>query len=468
MTLQYYGNHIFNSENHKLIKLPQNLIKKINSKDSIENFYKTTEEFEMNDNEMAAIEKFLFSKPLYLSMNNKDKSNLKDIKTCEQLQLIATAACNLKCKYCYANEGTYNKETKFMKEDLAIQIIDSFFSKYNYIDTIMFFGGEPLLNESLIVKVCKYLHTNYKGRFTDINLMSNLYSLTDTMIKTIKDYSINVVTSLDGKESENDKNRVDLNDKGTYNIVNDNIYRLKQKTNQPLKIQATVSTNPERDFVETKKDLMKQFSKDYDIKLATINEVKNLEASTTYSDHEISVKEKTSNLIEEIHASINYNILTDDVLSLYYFIIGQKQDYKCNAGVEIFTVFPDGEIYPCQLFGLDESKKYKLGTISTTKVFDFQKFNEVQSDLKLKLNKEDHSSCRKCIAKNMCLSCVGLSISSNSDLHPTNKECRDIVNRYFSFIYAYIYLYENSNLLREFIITINNILDDYDSNKSMN
>lgn len=68
------------------------------------------------------------------------------------LTLMITQDCNLRCTYCYGVNGMYNHKG-FMTQETAETAID-YFVKYAVSDelSICFFGGEPLLNFSLIKK----------------------------------------------------------------------------------------------------------------------------------------------------------------------------------------------------------------------------------------------------------------------------------------------------------------------------
>ncbi len=468
MELRYYGNYIFNTKNHKLIRLPEDLFKQISKTKNINSFWEMINNLQikyMDDNVKKQIKIFLFSDSLY-SQQNKEQ-NSKILNSCTQLQFLVTNTCNLKCKYCYAKEGTYNKNIKFMSFSTIIKTLDVFFNKYEYIDTIMFFGGEPLLNYDIIKKSCAYLNENYKGRYGAINIMTNLYELSDDMINFIKKYSINIATSLDGYEKDNDINRINKSNVGTYYTVNKNILRLKKEANQPIKIQATICAKSEDEFIEKKFKLMKQFSTEYGVQLTTINKVQNFKKKSSNNlTNNLTNKDlsfESSNLIKEITISIDNKILTDQVLRFYYFLIGQKNKYRCKAGLCSFSIFPDGDINPCQLFALDKNSKYLLGNIELLKDKYIKNFNDIQNKLESKLNKDSNEKCKTCIAKDICLSCVGTSITYNNELYPIEEECQETILRYLAFIESYIYLYQNPKFYRDFIINTKNIIDNFNN-----
>lgn len=71
------------------------------------------------------------------------------------LCLIISHDCNLRCGYCYADQGTFGGEKKLMSFKTAKESIDKLLSK-NCNNFILFFGGEPFLNFPLMKDVVEY------------------------------------------------------------------------------------------------------------------------------------------------------------------------------------------------------------------------------------------------------------------------------------------------------------------------
>ena len=66
--------------------------------------------------------------------------------------------CNLKCKYCFASEGTYNTARDYMSEEVACAAIDFLIENSGDRKSLEvdFFGGEPLLNLDVVKACVKY------------------------------------------------------------------------------------------------------------------------------------------------------------------------------------------------------------------------------------------------------------------------------------------------------------------------
>lgn len=71
----------------------------------------------------------------------KNKDNIVNI------ELMTANTCNLSCKYCYANGGTYGKNRSIMQENTVIDILNYVSKISNNIKIVNFFGGEPFLEK---------------------------------------------------------------------------------------------------------------------------------------------------------------------------------------------------------------------------------------------------------------------------------------------------------------------------------
>ncbi|SEU02798.1 Radical SAM superfamily protein [Enterococcus malodoratus] len=96
----------------------------------------------------------------------------------EQLTLQVTQGCNLVCGYCPYSCSSSNQRSHSntkMSEEIAYKAVDLFYEKSALIDpvTISFYGGEPLLNISLIKKVVKYANDKFFGKKVNYGITTN-------------------------------------------------------------------------------------------------------------------------------------------------------------------------------------------------------------------------------------------------------------------------------------------------------
>ncbi|WP_049750446.1 radical SAM protein [Thermosipho melanesiensis] len=82
-----------------------------------------------------------------------------------RLALNVSQVCKLRCKYCYANSGTYGTPGLMNKKVLR-QALNFFLSKYK-IHNIHIFGGAPLLNVDIIDEIFRILALKFNKKTTD-------------------------------------------------------------------------------------------------------------------------------------------------------------------------------------------------------------------------------------------------------------------------------------------------------------
>lgn len=159
-----------------------------------------------------------------------------------QLILNISEECNLRCRYCiysdaYLYTRSHNKSQ--MNFSTAKKAIDYYFTMFKKVwrrnpyrkPMIGFYGGEPLLNFSLIKETIDYIKfkfPEFKERLF-FNISTNGTLLTESVIDYLVSNDVTIAVSLDGDENENDRLRVDKNGSGTFSKVMKNIQKLKSK-----------------------------------------------------------------------------------------------------------------------------------------------------------------------------------------------------------------------------------------------
>lgn len=143
---------------------------------------------------------------------------LKD--SLQNITLEVTERCNLRCKYCIYNES-HCEYRSFGKEDMTWDIAKAAidYLKEHSKDTekpyIGFYGGEPLLNYSLIEKSVEYANSLFNNTIT-FSLTTNATIITDEIADFLAENDFSPIISLDGPEILHDANRVFIDGKGSF------------------------------------------------------------------------------------------------------------------------------------------------------------------------------------------------------------------------------------------------------------
>lgn len=304
------------------------------------------------------------------------------------LQFMIQLGCNLRCKYCYAHDGTYDYGKNWIIDvETGKRIVDSLIKKgIHTIHKVTFFGGEPSLFPDTINAICKYVEKLQENKLlnNDIQffMVTNCTYMPDDLIKTIKKYNIRLTISLDGNPIVNDQLRVHANGSGTYENVITNIKRMRDAEVEPVMIEATYTCIHEKEKVsraEVKKELER---------LTGIKSVLLVDCEGEYAP-------KTEEVIQNDNE-------TEDILELYTLgkicmqmeTKGSINDVYCSAGHHDMAILANGEVYPCHRFVSDKATCLGNVFIDDTEIGTLDV-----------CNKQNNDKCKKCWAINYCKRC---------------------------------------------------------------
>lgn len=195
----------------------------------------------------------LYSKDLYEDIAKKNNEEPSFIKA---LCLNIAHDCNLRCKYCFADEGDYKGRREIMSPEVAKKSID-FVLKHSgprkNIEVDLF-GGEPLMAVDTIKQVVEYARKEEKKynkniRFT---MTTNATLLTDEMMDYLDKNMGNIVLSIDGRKEVNDKVRVRIDGTGSHDAILPKIKKMVEKRDKSKQyyVRGTFTRN-NLDFLRT-------------------------------------------------------------------------------------------------------------------------------------------------------------------------------------------------------------------------
>lgn len=165
------------------------------------------------------------------------------------LYLILTQTCNLNCTYCPFSSSSH-ADSSMMSLKTIGRALDFWASQIKNRDstaqhTVIFYGGEALLNRATLLEGLRYLRSLQKtGRLprnTVPLLATNGLLIDKTIIKVLKKYDVTTVVGCDGPAESNDSFRRDANDQPTFAAI-DRI--LHQLIAAGVRTSASVSITP--------------------------------------------------------------------------------------------------------------------------------------------------------------------------------------------------------------------------------
>jgi len=138
------------------------------------------------------------------------------------LALCLSDACNLRCSYCYLGSPA-SRPTTSMSEETATRAVDLLFDE-SFGErrlSIVFFGGEPLLNPGVIERVASHARAraSREGRDVTFHMTTNGTLLTPEVAERLHGLRVRVLVSVDGGRAEHDAHRTFLDGRGSYDTI---------------------------------------------------------------------------------------------------------------------------------------------------------------------------------------------------------------------------------------------------------
>ena len=323
--------------------------------------------------------------------------------------------CNLRCKYCFADEGEYNGHKGVMSLETAKKAIDYVVKRSGPRRNIEIdlFGGEPTMIMNTVKEIIKYARENEKEwkkniRFT---MTTNATLLNDEMMEFMDKEMGNIILSLDGRKEVNDNVRIKVDGSGSYDDILPNIKKMIDKrTEGKMYFVRGTFTRANTDFYEDVKAMVNEGFREISIEPVVLE-----------NGHPLALREEDLPTIfdnyDKLYEEMRRRKVEGDEFKFYHFNIdlqGGPCVYKrisgCGAGFEYVAITPQGEVYPCHQFvGKEE---YKLGSI-----WDDTYDAELGKKFK-KAHIYNKPKCKDCWARFYCSGgCQANNVNFNGDMN---------------------------------------------------
>lgn len=339
--------------------------------------------------------------------------------------------CNLRCPYCFADQGPYGGDRALMSFETGKAALELLFkeSKGRKNLNIDFFGGEPLMNFQVVKDLVLYIEkrTSELGKVAELTLTTNALLLDKEKGEFLKEHKISVVLSLDGRPQVQDKMRYTANHKGSYHIVAENIKNFIADGYENYIVRGTF-TRENTDFLEDLKHLSS-----LGLKNLSLEPVTGPEGSfyTIREEDLPAILEEYEKLTDYVEENADFNFFHFNV-DIYKGPCLPKRISACGAGHEYLAVSPQGDLYPCHQFvGI---KDFYLGNVSDGIVN-----REIGKKLQ-KANVFNKEECIECWARFYCSGgCHASNWHERGDFHKVyQKGCAMQKKRLESAIYLMI------------------------------
>lgn len=283
------------------------------------------------------------------------------------LCLNVTHDCNLRCRYCFADEGAYHGERGMMSAEVGRAALDFLCTHSGGRRNLEvdFFGGEPLMNFPVVKEIVAYGRalektTDKRFRFT---LTTNGVLLTDEILAFCNEEMGNLVLSIDGRRAVHDRMRPFASGAGSYDRIVDKLLKAADSRHQQNYFVRGTFTRHNTDFAADVLHLA-------DLGFRQIS----VEPVVAHPEDDYALR------MEDVPALCEqYDLLAAEMIKrqregrpfhFFHFNIDLEQGpcvYKrlsgCGTGCEYLGVTPAGTLYPCHQFVGDED--FEMGDVFT-------------------------------------------------------------------------------------------------------
>lgn len=305
------------------------------------------------------------------------------------LTVMPTLDCNFACTYCYET-----REKGFISRN-GIKGIKNWIrtssSKGKHVN-LSWFGGEPLLDFSIIEEVNRFavqICTEYNCQFQS-QITTNAYLLTEEIIRKIDDLHIKQIQiTMDGMPEYHNRFRPLRNGEGTFDVVFSNILKVLDQTKTTINLRVNVN----KENYHSITGFMDLIPKPYRIPRLKIYFRNIFQAP----DH----KKQNQEVVEHItsdHQSLRKLYLY--ALEQGFFVqfpIAFLKDYHCQTCLKNnYVLHPSGTIFKCSV-GYELEKK--VGEIRSNGDLDLD-YGVLSKWLSHVPG--DDPKCRECILLPLC------------------------------------------------------------------
>lgn len=265
------------------------------------------------------------------------------------LEITTTALCNLNCTYCFegvkTNKQRLDDKVDVLKTRIHELLADEWFnSKYESLN-LSFWGGEPTLNQKLIVDIIQEFQDKNNVSF---HIYTNAYDrkrLND-IINHVDLSKLHIQVSYDGKDI-NDIFRVTATGKATSTQVIDNLEYLAEK-GVSLSLKSTIPLKSMKSLYKTWMDFKKLHDrmngKGYKLHVSYAPTIDYVDEIPRESLPEM-IEAFRSEMLKVAKAEIEF--AKEHNKHLCSWFKGGDRKVHCASGAHMHAIDVDGNTYAC-------------------------------------------------------------------------------------------------------------------------
>ena len=345
-----------------------------------------------------------------------------------RITINPTLDCNLRCWYCYENHLSGSCMERSTIESLMKFIDMQARSKMLRTIHLSFFGGEPLMKYTQVVKPilerCNVICNKYNKRFV-VSFTTNGVCLTPTIVDELNTLSseVSVQVAFDGNQSMHDKVKCFPNGSGSYEIVKKQLaYAIAND------IITTIRCNYTLENLMSFRELIDDFKEFWSYK------------NVRFSFHKVWQESESKELCE-----------LRDIFKQEIVALGIKSNIESYYGDRLTPCYADfdshivvnfnGDIYKCT--ARDFKPEHKLGYLDKSGIIVYNDVAKRRYESRLT------KQCLNCRLLPICTICFQQRSESTDGMCPEPETCENAsvnIVKYFHDVTKYSGKYNHSEI----------------------
>lgn len=333
-----------------------------------------------------------------------------------KLRLNVSNMCNMCCAYCYVEQdpSTIGNMSWEVAEEALRQFFNLLQQHKRDRGTIRFFGGEPLLNWSVVDKVLDYVESNPYGDHVDLILNTNGTIVDEEIAAKVSQHKVIVAISVDGIGEVHDKCRKFCSGAGTFKSVDRGL---------DIYLAQGCRVGLETTIGEHNIDSLLQLIDYVDTKATIFDQCIHLSLQSICMGFKGEDDEQVvEQWVEKIVAAMNYakhkRVIVEDGMINYSFkalFSRRATGAYCGAMGGEICVQPNGEVHPCGAL------KMRLGRVDDMAgVFKSGNYRRMVERVVGNI-----PECKGCDIEAFCAGgCAADAMNSKGDILASKQNCR--------------------------------------------
>jgi uncharacterized protein len=326
------------------------------------------------------------------------------------VDLLVTAECNLRCEYCYAAHGTLGLATQvpFITDQTFSSVVDYLKRSARSTLDVALLGGEPLLHPRapwLLDTLCSSLEEH--GIDISVGVTTNGTVISQAILDALRRNGVYLSISMDGFETEHDRQRRMVDGRGSFNLIMRNLERYANELGTDrLSVRVTATRHNVASLLKWVGYLRDRFA---DIKIRCAPVFTEPEACCGFDESARATWVSAMQELQDREIALDGPITKlskDEVrkaLEAHRLYRRQRLLSKCHLGVNQVAITTDGSLYPCA--GLAGNPRYRLGDVKSGAT-EHALIREIAATNVV----TEREECHACWAKYLCAGgCVAAS-----------------------------------------------------------